>query len=171
MKAARFRVRVGATLRDGTEEITIRTDQGRAADEKRGRPGRVWGGHESPPKVITLGVPSTVMAKETLVRLTDDIDGSDAVESITFAIRGTEYEIDLNAKNAAALDKALDKFVGAGRKTAAINRNGRTPRRKRPATSRSAAEVRNWARENGYELSDRGRIPTEISEAFDAADQ
>jgi hypothetical protein len=106
------------------------------------------------------------MAKTTEVRLTDDLDGSDAVEELTFALRGTTYEIDLNAKNVAALEKALGKFINAGRKPT-VTRRGRSlqPRRGRD----DAGAIRDWARENGFAVSNRGRIPAEIREAYSAA--
>ena len=105
------------------------------------------------------------MAKTTEIRLTDDLDGSEAVEELTFALRGTTYEIDLNAKNVAALEKALDKFISAGRKPTGITRRGRG----RAAKSEDVGIIRDWARANGWAVSDRGRISADIREAFDAA--
>lgn len=106
------------------------------------------------------------MAKETIIRLTDDIDGSEAEETIVFGFRGTDYEVDLNAKNSSALEKALTKFMEAGRRVP------KSPTRGRPASRHSGAEdlasVRMWARENGHEVSDRGRIPAAVHEAYRA---
>jgi Lsr2 len=110
------------------------------------------------------------MAKETFTKLTDDIDGTEASEELTFALRGIEYEIDLNAKNVAALEKALDKFVKAGRKVSRT-RGPRGPVRR--AGGRSSKEdlsaIRGWARANGYEVSNRGRISGAIREAYESA--
>ena len=107
------------------------------------------------------------MARQTIVQLTDDLDGSSAEESVSFALRGTEYEIDLNAKNVAALEKALEKFVVAGRRVAPAR--GRSTRPARTPVRASSSGVREWARANGYEVNDRGRVPAEIREAYEAA--
>ncbi len=107
------------------------------------------------------------MAKTTEVHLIDDLDGSEAVEELTFALRGTTYEIDLNARNVAALEKVLDKFISAGRKPSVTSRNGRALNRNRSAKEDVGA-IREWARTNHYEISDRGRIPAEIRDAYSA---
>lgn len=107
------------------------------------------------------------MAQRVEVVLEDDLDGGKADETILFSLDGTNYEIDLSAKNAAKLRDALAVYVGHGRKvTRSRGRNQqRTPRRQGP----SPADVREWARGNGYEVSDRGRVPEEIRQAYDAA--
>ena len=109
------------------------------------------------------------MAKQTIVQLTDDIDGGEAAESVTFSLRGVEYEIDLSAKNAAALEKALDKYIQAGRRVG----RGRGPRgvARRSGTTRRAdvGNIRSWATENGFTVSTRGRIPAEVRQAYEAA--
>lgn len=110
------------------------------------------------------------MARETIVRLTDDLDGTEADETVVFGLRGVEYEIDLNAKNAAGLEKALGKYVEAARRSSSGRGRGRTGGRRRPGNGRSdVASIRSWARDNGFEVSDRGRIPTEVRDAFEAA--
>ena len=109
------------------------------------------------------------MAQEVIVTLSDDLDGSAADETISFALDGAAYEIDLNAKNAAALRKALDKYVGAARKPAIVARRGAA---RRPAARVSDVDpkaVRVWAQEQGLEISSRGRIPGEILESYRAA--
>lgn len=108
------------------------------------------------------------MAKQTIVQLTDDIDGGDADESVPFAFRGVEYEIDLSSKNVAAFEKALSKYIDASRRvprsrTRAVGRAGRS------SGAEDLGAIREWARENGYEVADRGRIPAEIKEAYFAA--
>jgi hypothetical protein len=110
------------------------------------------------------------MAKETLVRLTDDIDGGEAVEELTFALRGVQYEIDLSAKNVAAMEKALDKFISHGRKvTGSRSSSGRPARRSTSNGKEDLAAIRSWAKDNGFDVSTRGRIPTEVKRAFAAA--
>lgn len=105
------------------------------------------------------------MAQRVSVELVDDLDGSAAVETVTFAIDGTTYEIDLNKKNAAKLRDSLGDFVANGRK---VGRTRSTTKRGASAGP-SAAEVRAWAQSNGYKVPDRGRIPSDVREAFDAA--
>jgi hypothetical protein len=105
------------------------------------------------------------MAQKVNIILVDDLDGSDATETVSFGLDGTSYEIDLSDKNAAQLRDALSGYVGHARKV--------TSSRKRKASSTttgpSARELRDWARSNGFEVSDRGRVPAEVREAFDAA--
>jgi hypothetical protein len=109
------------------------------------------------------------MAQKVNIVLVDDLDGSEATESVSFGLDGTSYEIDLNDKNAAQLRDALAPYVGHARKVgAAARRNGR---RSAAAASEgpSAREIRDWARSNGYEVPDRGRVSAEVRSAFDAA--
>lgn len=101
-----------------------------------------------------------------------DLDGSGADETITFALDGAQYEIDLNAKNAAALRKALDRYVASARRSTLPSGGGRG----RSASRRSAANavpdpkaVRLWAQEQGLEISSRGRIPAELIDRYRAA--
>ena len=111
------------------------------------------------------------MAKkvETIVTLTDDLDGSKAERTIAFAVDGTGYEIDLSKRNASAFEKALAPYVGAARKVRA------QPRARRGAGSAVGGRrsdlgaIREWARSNGYDVSDRGRISANVVEAYDAA--
>jgi len=112
------------------------------------------------------------MAQRVQVILEDDIDGGAAAETVTFGIDGHSYEIDLSKKNAAKLRDALAPFVGAARRA---GRSGSTPGRRGAARSASRADrgriqaIREWARANGHPISDRGRIPATIVEAYDAA--
>jgi hypothetical protein len=105
------------------------------------------------------------MAQRVNIVLVDDIDGSDATETVAFGLDGTSYEIDLNEKHAAKLRDALASYVGHARKV-----GGRRTRSsaKAAATGASAKEIRDWARSNGYKVPDRGRIPADVREAFDA---
>ena len=105
------------------------------------------------------------MAQKVNIILVDDLDGSDANETVSFGLDGTTYEIDLNDKNAATLRDALSGYIGHARKmTTSRKRKGSTT-----TTGPSARELRDWARSNGFKVSDRGRVPAEVREAFDAA--
>ncbi len=106
------------------------------------------------------------MAQKTYVVLEDDIDGGEASETVSFAIDGTAYEIDLNEKNAKALRDALAPYIGHGRKAPSASRRGR---RSSSTSTHSAREIRDWARSHGHKVPDRGRIPAEVREAFEAA--
>lgn len=105
------------------------------------------------------------MARRTIVTLEDDIDGGDATQTVRFGLDGTGYEIDLNDANAANLRDAFAPYVGHARKAGrATARPGRA--------ARSAADlgmVREWARTNGLDVNDRGRIPASVQDAYDAA--
>ncbi|HEX6148786.1 histone-like nucleoid-structuring protein Lsr2 [Nocardioides sp.] len=105
------------------------------------------------------------MAQKVNIILVDDLDGSDADETVSFALDGTSYEIDLNEKNAAKLRDALSGYIGHARKVT----TSRKRRGSAPASGPSARELRDWARSNGFEVSDRGRVSAEVREAFDAA--
>jgi len=114
------------------------------------------------------------MAKkvETIVTMTDDLDGSKADRTIIFGYDGVGYEIDLSKKNATALNKALAPYIAAARKLPTHPRRaGRARSSARPAANGRAelAAVRDWARANGYQISDRGRIPAAVSDAYHAA--
>jgi hypothetical protein len=113
------------------------------------------------------------MAKRVIHELLDDIDGKPADESLTFALDGVQYEIDLSKKNAAKLRGAIAPFISAGTKlgrAGVIASRGREPRGR--GTARSDREqnraIREWAQSNGIDVSDRGRIKQEIVDRFHA---
>src|SRR4051812_34243202 len=100
------------------------------------------------------------MAQRVNVVLVDDLDGSDAAETVSFGLDGAQYEIDLSAGNADKLREALALYIGHGRRSggrkrgvskAAVNGRGK-------AGGASAAEIRAWARDNGYDVPERGRV-------------
>lgn len=99
------------------------------------------------------------MATKTVVTLVDDLNGSDADETIAFAIDGTNYEIDLSADNAAAFRAALQPYVDAAR---AIPRRGR----RGTATTATPKQIRDWAEANGIDVPARGRIPATVLERY-----
>jgi hypothetical protein len=108
------------------------------------------------------------MAQKVHIVLEDDLDGSEATQTVSFALDGTSYEIDLNDKNAAALRDAVATYVGHGRKVGGARR-GRRSSASSSGGANSAKEIRDWARSNGHKVPERGRIPGEVREAFEAA--
>lgn len=104
------------------------------------------------------------MAQKVQILLLDDLDGSEASETVQFGLDGTIYEIDLNDKNAGKLRDSLAGYIGHARKSTA--KKGRATRTDLGPSTR---EVRDWARSNGYEVSDRGRVPAEVKSAYEAA--
>lgn len=114
------------------------------------------------------------MAQKVQVTLVDDIDGSEAVETVQFSLDGTAYEIDLSARNAAELRDDLARWVGAARK-AGRGAVGRAPSRRSAAARSTApdkaqtAHIRQWAREQGLKVSERGSIPASIRAQWEAA--
>jgi hypothetical protein len=107
------------------------------------------------------------MAQKVNIVLVDDIDGSEASQTVSFGLDGTTYEIDLGDKNAAALREALAGYIGHARKVGSAGRRGR--RTTVTALGPSSKEIRDWARSNGYDVSDRGRVSSEVRDAFEAA--
>lgn len=112
------------------------------------------------------------MAQKIQTLFIDDIDGGAAEGTVRFALDGTEYEIDLNAKHTEELRSALGKYVSHARKV------GGTARRAGRAAGRSSrgagsalntTEIRNWAREQGYDIKDRGRVPADLVAKYQAA--
>jgi hypothetical protein len=109
------------------------------------------------------------MAQKVHIVLEDDLDGSPATETVSFGLDGKTYEIDLNDKNAGKLRDALAQYVGAGRSVGGARRGGRKSASSATNQGPSAREVRDWARSNGFDVPDRGRIPADVRTAFDAA--
>jgi hypothetical protein len=108
------------------------------------------------------------MAQKVNVILIDDIDGSDAVETVSFGLDGTQYEIDLNSGHAQELREQLDLYVRKARKVAGpASRAGRG--RRTGANDARNKEIRDWAREKGLDVNERGRIPAGIVAQFEAA--
>jgi hypothetical protein len=106
------------------------------------------------------------MATRISVALEDDLDGGPADETVRFGLGNSEYEIDLNKKNARTFRKQLAPFIEHARKA------GRGQRRRsvRTASSRQrSGDIRAWAKDKGIPVSDRGRIPASVVEQYDAA--
>ncbi|MGW7102686.1 histone-like nucleoid-structuring protein Lsr2 [Streptomyces sp. NPDC054838] len=104
------------------------------------------------------------MAQRVVVTLSDDIDGGAAEETVSFALDGKSYEIDLNPANAKKLRKSLAPYVAAGRRQA---RSGKAYRH--TSIAPDPAAVRAWARSNDHDVPPRGRIPKRVYEAYNAA--
>ncbi|MCW2754384.1 MAG: hypothetical protein JWQ32_1795 [Marmoricola sp.] len=102
------------------------------------------------------------MAQKVNIVLVDDIDGSDAVETVSFGLDGKDYEIDLNAKHASQLRDAVAPYLGHARRAGGRKR-GRTD------VGPSPADIRAWARENGFDVPERGRVSSTVREAYVAA--
>lgn len=108
------------------------------------------------------------MAQKVNIVLVDDIDGSEANETVTFGLDGTTYEIDLNDKNAGGLRDAMAPYLGHARKVAGARR-GRRASTASAGAGPNPRQVRDWARSNGHKVSDRGRVPADVIAAFEAA--
>jgi Lsr2 len=118
------------------------------------------------------------MAKQTTVRFIDDLDGSEASGTVEFGLEGRFYEIDLSDENAKKLREALASFVGAARKSGGRSSGrggGRSQsdpaaaEKPRGSSREETAAIREWARQNGHKVSDRGRISKSVIEAYHAA--
>jgi hypothetical protein len=103
------------------------------------------------------------MARRTVVLLEDDLDASEAVETVSFAIDGVEYRIDLNEAHANELRDAMKRYLPAARKSGG---RGRPARRSAGGTDTKARE---WAKQNGIQVNSRGRIPADVMDKYKAA--
>jgi hypothetical protein len=112
------------------------------------------------------------MARQTVTRLVDDLDGGVAHETVAFSLDGQQFEIDLSNKNAKKLRNELAPFVEHGNRVSTrVARAGRTPAARTPAARTLAGRdqnraIREWAQAKGYDIAPRGRIKQDIVEAF-----
>ena len=109
------------------------------------------------------------MAKQTTVTLIDDIDGSEADEQVEFAIDGKSYEIDLSSANGSRLRDALAPFISAARRSGGRRSSAASSSTSaaRPSTDREQNQaIREWAVQQGMKISERGRIPSNVLEAY-----
>ena len=110
------------------------------------------------------------MAQKVQTLFVDDLDGSQAEGTVRFGLDGTEYEIDLNAEHAKELRDALARYVGAARRAGtAVKRPATRGGRRGSANGVNTTEVREWAKSQGIEVKDRGRVPAELVVKFKAA--
>jgi nucleoid-associated protein Lsr2 len=107
------------------------------------------------------------MAQKVAVALEDDLTGGPADETVRFAVDGKEYEIDLNAKNAAAFRTQLAPYAERARRAGRplARRTGRTA-----ASRQRSGDIRAWAKQQGLAVSARGRFPASVVEQYEAAD-
>jgi hypothetical protein len=106
------------------------------------------------------------MAQKVTVELEDDLDGGPAEETVRFGVDGSDYEIDLSKKHAAALRRKLAPFIDHARKA------GRGQRRRPGPTAASrdrSGDIRAWAKDHGIAVSERGRIPASVVEQYHTA--
>ena len=110
------------------------------------------------------------MAKQVVTTTTyvDDLDGSGNAETVTFSFAGTDYTIALGKKNRAAFERALRPYLQAAVKVSRRGSSRRSASRSSDARNDYAA-VREWAKGQGLEVSDRGRVPRAVIEQYDAA--
>ena len=107
------------------------------------------------------------MAQKVTVSLVDDLSGSQADETVSFGLDGKSYEIDLSSKNADKLCGALADYVAAARRPGGGRKAAAASAARRPAVDREQNQaIREWARSKGMKVNDRGRIPTEVVDAY-----
>lgn len=104
------------------------------------------------------------VAQRVQIILEDDYDGSEADETVSFALDGAEYEIDLSSENAAQLRESLSVWLAHARKT-----GGRRRRTTKSSEPSSPSDIRAWAQSQGLEVSSRGRVSAEVREAYQKA--
>lgn len=108
------------------------------------------------------------MAEKIIKQLIDDTDGSEAHEIVEFTVRGVDYRIDLSDKNAAKFDAALKKWIDAA---AIVGRKKRAPRSSSSRSREQLQAIRDWANQQGYAVSPRGRVAQSIIDDFEKAHQ
>jgi hypothetical protein len=108
------------------------------------------------------------MAQKIQTLFIDDIDGGEAERTVRFGLDGAEYEIDLSTKHNEELRAALGTYVTHARKVAGTARRGAGRGGRKPSSVDTVA-VRAWAREKGYDIKDRGRVPADLVVKYQAA--
>lgn len=117
------------------------------------------------------------MAQQFLVEMVDDIDGTTAAQTVPFSLDGISYEIDLSEVNAGALRDELARYVAASRRVGgrkvrlAVGQSSTGTPTGGPADRERSRQTRAWAIDNGYEISERGRIPADVISAYEQAEQ
>lgn len=109
------------------------------------------------------------MSKQTVIVLTDDLDGSKGDETYAFTWQGVPYEIDLSKRNGKEFEKLMGRYVEAGRRVKGGDGRTGKPRSGKRERRSDLAAIRLWAANNGHAVSDRGRIPQDVLDAYDMA--
>lgn len=115
------------------------------------------------------------MARRIVHQLVDDVDGTvlevGEGETVTFSLDGTAYEIDLTDANATVFRDAMAPYIDAARRVTSSRSGGSSvaPRKRRRSNQQDYSAVRAWAKENGHQVSERGRVPASVLEAYEAA--
>ena len=109
------------------------------------------------------------MAQRVQIVLEDDVDGGAAAETVTFGLDGVSYEIDLSDKNAGKLRDEFATWIGHARRSGGRRSTGRRVTGGSSSPRRDLSAVRAWARQNGHQVSDRGRVSAVVQEAYDKA--
>ena len=109
------------------------------------------------------------MATQIQKILIDDLDGGEANETVTFAIDGSAYEIDLSGDNAKKLREALSSFVSSARRAEGASARGRKRGGNQRPSREKSSEIRAWAKAHGISVSERGRIASSVVEQYEAA--
>jgi hypothetical protein len=109
------------------------------------------------------------MAQKIQTLFIDDIDGGEAEGTVRFALDGAEYEIDLSTKHSDELHDSLKNFIAHARKVGGAGRRGATARVGRKPSAIDTVAVRKWAKDNGYDIKERGRVPADLVAKYQAA--
>jgi hypothetical protein len=109
------------------------------------------------------------VAQKVQVLLVDDLDNGTADETVSFSLDGVAYEIDVSSENAKKMRDAFAVYVGAGRRVSGRSGGGQRRTRGQSGRSGKTAEIRQWAKDNGFTVNERGRIPSHVVEAYDKA--
>lgn len=113
------------------------------------------------------------MARRIVHQLVDDLDGTvlevGEGETVTFSLDGVAYEIDLTDSNAAELRDGLARYIAAARSVSSRTASGPAPKKRRRTGQQDYTAIREWAKANGYKVSERGRVPASVLEAYEAA--
>jgi DNA-nicking Smr family endonuclease len=109
------------------------------------------------------------MAQKIQTLFIDDIDGGDAEGTVRFALDGTDFEIDLSAQHSEELHKVLERYVTHARKVGGQTRRVARGSGRRGASPIDSTKVREWAKEQGFDIKDRGRVPAELVAKYQEA--
>ena len=125
---------------------------------------------DNPSRPLSISGRKCFVAKVTQVSLVDDLDGSQASGTVGFALDGKAYELDLSDANASRLRDALAPFLASARKIGGVQRQSSNKMSSSRVSDRErTTAIREWARQHGHEVSDRGRIPGTVLKAYEDA--